>query len=608
MPHFKGYHDFSGGAYTDLPGYLIPQNGVYEAWDMLADKPGKLRKRGGTQAPGTATATATLAALGILDSGAIDDLTRFYGVTPGGNAYSYINESTGALTAGASLTSGSSNTSFTPRPFQHLNTLVMLQNGYANIHAVGGAIDVVGKPAYTLSGTCSVTADNPLLTFSASQSGLVEVGGFLFMPQKGLYRIARIVSTTTVEVDPTPESTSGTISSCKYSPVVTPAFLGLTSSNIQYGAKYGVSYQNRIVLASIFKGYTATSTMRFANRVMWTILPDEDKSGEANPLDGYNQLNSKYIEKFNFFDVPSREPIQGLAAVGDNQLLVFGINKIFRLQGFLDTVTSTSTGITVDLKGLPAGVGLVSDRSIQYSSRGLIFASYDGVYVYDGVMRPIMHGRVANTFRDEIRTVTVYGSAIIGGTHYLLSTSGGGWLVNLETLAWTRTTGVNPMDSSPDPSDATKCWGLRWWDVGTTAPTHTNGSLIRLDTILRPSSTNRYDSDGSTGVTSRVTTRTYAEDDLETKKILRDTQFTYDARALSSTVTVKAKASLDPSTAYSGGTSLGTLTQTTTPGVKNLPNRQDGLGIAYSIEQAGLADSFELLGIKHGFQERRPGA
>jgi hypothetical protein len=306
------------------------------------------------------------------------------------------------------------------------------------------------------------------------------------------------------------------------------------------------------------------------------------------------------FEANNYIDLPSIGEILGIAKVGEGELLAFGPSIVVRITGDLSTNTATSGGnVTFDARELPNSYGMSpqGDRSIQYTKYGLIFASRDGVILYDGSrFTNLMEGRVANEWRSQqssASTSDVLGSAMLDDDNYLITTDGGTRICNLRLRAWSTALNVGLFDSTTDPTTAGIVWGINIFDTSSAA-TETNGCVIRVSDMLTPS-TNTDDHDG-TEIAFGVTTRSFGMGVMG--RVKRFLTHSFQGKFSSSATVTGTVFTQNPST---GGVAIGTFTGSAKEShVYPLPLR--GRSIAYTFTQTTNGSQAELHGIGTRFQ------
>lgn len=585
---------FEAGIFRDVPSYMIPNGGVYDALNVLFDQPGRARKRGGggTQFSGAQTAFAQTilnfqAASADAASGAVSYLsTKYYATSrPSGSPAFGSWTPSGGATSIASIPIGAP----IGKMFQHLSHAVLPITSIDG-DSTGVPILIGGCPTFQISNLTAgtVTANSPLITAIAGRTWASGDEGMYIRLQNGSPgtihyrgRVTKIVSTSSVLVEPTP---TVTMTATAASTTVSYLSIGQYWSTA-YGmvsGQFGTSWQNRIILANCSQQELTTNRVsRNARRVFFSVLPTEltaiaavggypsgvTPTGDATIYPGAFPPN-------NYFDVPGIEPITAVARVGEGQLLIFSRTKTYRVTGNLTTQTSLGGGVTWDVRNISQQVGCVSERSIQETPYGVVFASSDGVYIYDGSsLRPIMKDRWANQFRTDMRTsYIVYGSAFVRNNHYFISygTADGAtkWslMCNLDTLAWGRHNFYIMDSTGPTVADPNRTYCALFWDQ-TSLPSFTNGQIVDIEPIFVPTSSNPLEIDGTTAVTFSIRTGADVEGELDRLKMYRELAVEYKLNANGTNapaVVVGAQAELDSAdygNPSSVSTTLGTLGQ-----------------------------------------------
>jgi hypothetical protein len=635
VPH----RNFSEGMIRDIPSWESQEGACYDAADMLCDYVGKIRKRGGTTSPAAGNSAATVENLLSYRSNGVDGVTGLWGSSGKAGAVIYsINPATGA--ASAILSDGSA-TNVACRPFQHGNLMVFphqalgtTTNDRNQLYFAGGG---TGSP-FVISAATVVANDNRVTAVVPTSFVAAHLGSIIELDNFGgtntnyyAGRIVEITSSSSVRVEPVPNfgftASSGSVNSVYNS-------AGFGAGNI-FSGRYGVSFQNRIVLGYTLMAHgTLLSSLAKGldvqpNRLIWTAGPTEAiPSLHGLQMDGQSVLfpgafdGNSTTPLVNYLDIPPLGGMTGLAVVGEGQLLVFGPRTMYRISGQLTTESVPNNSFSFSDDQISSNVGIPAkttqgiddpSKSIQYAQGGVLFAGTNGIYLYDGAsMKPLLQGRNARYYQDRLRAGDlIYGSAYsLPKNHYYLSMSGsdGGLMIDLDTNAMTRMTNMQFFDAVPDPSNATKLWGERWWDRTGAAPTMTKGQLIQIDPIWAPTSANKNDGDG-TAVLPVFQSKSYMDGTLEANKTYNQLHIDYDLRGTGSpTATATADTELNTSDAVWNTLTNGTLANTgSTAGVAHIdPTNQLAPGKALEIKIAlnAASDSFELLGFNIGFQQR----
>lgn len=622
------HSDFNKGMNRDVPSWALAAGYVYDAVDMLFDYPQKMRKRGGTTSPSSSNRAAVVENLIGYQSGAKDGISGIYGTLgKAGTTLISFDKTTGAATSVG--TSGSVNT-YAMRPFQYLNLIVTswqatgTTSNDRNITVLYGGS--TGAATGDITGT--ITAGDNRITGLTSASLVASHLGCLFRAYVSGAGVTRVYTGRIIEV------TSGT--ACRVEPTPTIGFTPGTvtiqygfnwspnSTDLQVTGRYGCAYQGRMVFG--YTCQTGPSTTDYAkgleyqpNRIVWSTLPTEQPTLTWSPaltsLDGFQFLGGNPILPLNFVDTPGLGGMTGMATVGDGQLMLFGAHTAFCISGQLSSESVANPVFSFSDDQVSQNVGCVSAKSIQYTPLGLVFAYTDNLYVYDGSrMRPLLSGSNARYFQNRLAAGdTIYGSAWAGNrNHYYLSMSGtdGGLMVDFDNFAVSRITNVQLFDATPDPADATKLWGYRWWDTTGAAPTFTKGGLIALDPIWLPTSTNINDADG-TAVLGAVQTAAYVDGELSANKLPTDVGVTYKLNGSGApTVTLSADTKLDVAdAAYTTlDSAIPVATTTISKSFQEIGQLlADGPAVEFKLAMNAAATNFEVAALDIGSHHGPPG-
>lgn len=603
-----------------MPSSLVPEGALRFASDVLLDKIGTIRRRGGITSPTGSTLTPTLTQLGAFQSGTLEDSRAIYGLPATavsvGLKINSINTSTGAFTAMQATLPAFSQAITSGRPFKHFANLLFPQVNQAGAAfsmpvVVGGATTT--KTATTgTAGTVTAGSDSITGLVAINPTTQMELGGYVYVTDgsgtKNVYlgRVTELTSSSACKVEPAP-TRSFTATSVIFQTTWSP----VTSAGTRRGGVVGCSFQNRILLA-VVHDYGAGSPAIRPRRVIYTILPNETSSLDAavpQATDGYKQLLCTAFEDNNYFEIPSADPITALAPIGEGELIIFTKSECFRLTGVLTTQNSnTEPGAPpFDVRRISSTIGCISENSIQQTKLGLVFAAKDGVYSYDGSQfHPLMLGKVLNDYRAELAAAgAVTGSALLSPNHYMLSFSGFfyGYVVHLDMLAWVTISGgpQSIFDSCIDPTDATgqTVWAIRWYN--TASPVNqVGGQLVKPSAVFAAADTDC----NAQAVVGVADTRYFTETDTETIKNFRRSQFEFAATG--SNITVQ-RTSVNPEAQSNPWPSLMTLTA-------GADMRHQVSGSFSTTRTIGVAYRFLLLGantevyaLKHSFAPVRVG-
>lgn len=529
---------FDGGMNQDEASFLLPEGQSYSSKNMLFDKLGVARKRGGITTPLAGTQAADYDYLGALTTD--ENLVRIYAKSVAAAKIGYFNQVTGVTTTmggsaavlGDILRDGG-------RPFVHYGNLIWpcfssdYTAGGIGFAAVGGAIGLVGftfgTPATVVLTAgdklvpCAV-ADNPLTNM---QVGMIIVAYYTGGTRAYVGRVTRLVSTTSFEVFPTPTITTGACSSVRAQPAHWSVAATLAGQKAYIGGKIGMSFGGRALFGNISRKDTsgANRLELFPRRVQFSSTLLEGDAATTPLAQGAVWLTNQGYPDANYFDIGGSDPLTAMSPTGFGDALFFSAFRTWRLTGNLSTQYGTEQSATWAVREIPNSVGCMSERSLQRSPRGVIFAHHSGIYVTDGTsMKPLMINKLTNYWRGLVKgaSFAIWGSALIRGNHYYISGTSNStpWslMLNLDTLAWGYHEGGVWGPSTPrapfisssvqDPSNPAITWGLTY--IESTSGPLNFGQLVRLDAMFDPTSTNRADSDGTT-VSFELVTGSYSE-------------------------------------------------------------------------------------------------
>lgn len=527
------HRKFDLGFNQDEDSNLLAEGFCFSSKNFLFDKIGIARKRGGISGVG-ATTNYGGDNVGVLlkDDGTEQMYARGY--SGGASAFSLVNSGTGAFSGALSgvgelLPDGG-------RPFQHYGYLMFpCYDSTGAISSVASAMGFAGASptsAYTfvtpasvamVAGdkriTCAV-ADNPLTNLVVGQTIYIQYGTAFQNFYVG--RITRLVSTTAFEVFPTPvRATAGTAITVTTRGFAAPSqSIGIGQQEPAYiGSKFGMSFQGRVVLANLSisdAGHFGRFEANPRGIAFSTVLLEQPISPTVSiPINEYSGAlwvqNAGY-PKLNTFNIPAQEAITAISPTGFGDAVIFSAFRTFRLTGNLTTQFGTEQSITWAVREVPNSVGCISERSMQRTPRGIVFAHDSGIYTTDGTsMHPLMYKRIQDYWKAlQGPSFKIYGCALIRGNHYYICGVDGvgapwGLLCNLDNLAWSVLSGKASAPASwlinsswQDFSDTSRVWALKWWNQGGAAPSMTGGQLLQLETMFVPTAANRADSDGTT--------------------------------------------------------------------------------------------------------------
>lgn len=546
---WQTHNDFKAGIFPDVPGYLIPEDGLYDAVNVLLDQPGKIRKRGCTVATGTQT--QKIVDLILFQSGSAQLSDRLMGVrgtgasgdTPG---FCIVNTGTGAMadvvTDGPSISAAPAADYVLGKAFMHLGFLFCpiqcrgdLDYNWMMVYGGASSSAASYEPTGSGSGTVvggSPTITQPGVTFPVGCEGCMVVAG----NGSGDLYVGHVIkrnSSTSIDVEPTPPTT--------FTPSTTgvrlyPTLIMDTQTSYKgyVSGSTAVSWQNRIVLSGL--ATAEGSGVYLPRRIAWTTTPDDTEitvDGNDIRIGGLTAAMRESVLANNFVEVASGEAIKTLRPVGIGTLAVFGLNSAYRVLGDLPTIDAATTNpATYDLWPLSNNVGSISDKACISTPHGLVFATSLGVYVYDGSkFESLMDGSTAQDFQNALQAGAPITGAALVRNHYILG-MGADFpayvcnLTNLNKPVWTRATNLDFFGSAGDPSDVSKVWAAIYWDTSAPGISQPGGQVVQLDSIFTPTIDNTIDADGITAFSCSIKTRAYFEGDPQLLK--RFTRVAYE--------------------------------------------------------------------------------
>lgn len=561
--------NYAEGVIKDIPSWLLPKGAVSDSSNMIFDRPGVARQRGGISALsalGAQTAFATT--LGFArssDDAPLLELMAANGKT--GHLYR-INNATGAATDLGIPLGAAADTTY-GRGVQHFGFVAFpgagLGSGSTNRTLL--CAGAVSATTFTGTATATVAAGSKLITLSGADVTTNIKVGHVFFGQNGtnyyVGRVTAIVSATTFNVWPTP-TVAFTISagSCQSRPFTT----GIN-------AACAASFQNRLLLGNVVDNNTAQP---YDRRFIYSILPTEtwtntglqlvQGAGFAYPFPG-----SGYPD-LNFIDMPGTDPFVGMEPISDNELLILAARRPVVFRGNLVTqLATTSQQVTFDISEMDKNAGCATDHAIQRTPRGIMWAGVDGVFVYTGSdVVNVLEGRMATYWRTLARSSTfaIHGSAYLRG-HYLVAGTSAGTafqlLINLASREYTFApqTGIDIFGAVLNPATPSQVFALRWWDQAGAAPSFTNGQTNRIESALDAyiTGSTKTDADGSV-VSFSITTRVLASD-TETQKIMQRSTVRFQAAMAAANIAVTAQSKIDSSDIVAASVrALGSLSNT----------------------------------------------
>jgi hypothetical protein len=607
MSAWLHHGNFAAGMVQDVPRHMLPENAVWDALDCFIGEEGTLHKRGSTVTALSSGSTISGSCVTFAQSSVETEILRGYVLDESNGVGGQL--ITGAFTPGAgtfAITSASWVNALISgnglgRPFQHFGYAIVPMRSplagstsfYRMFAAMSGGVNTSRSttPALTIT-----SGDRTITGFSASDTAAYTVGDSIFIQKnaatdKYIGKITAIGATSVVvSPAPTRSFTSGTGGATVNS---MQQFLDFASPAVGTaawrGAECGASWQNRVVFGGVTRERSSGVYEHLKNRIIWSLLPTETST--VNALADGNLFMSNYgYPESNYADVPWMDLVMGVEPVSDGELLILGRPICSRLVGTLNTNTTTSGGLTYELRPLNQRIPCISDKATVRTPSGVMMMAPDGVYLYhNGNLINTMIGRIQNYFLDNIANATIYGSGMIQSNHYYLSTSAGVLVCNMDGFRWTRFQNVDITNCFKDPQDTTRIFAARF-QPGTASNTT---KLVRIDYLANPSSSATTDVAG-TGPTMTVKTKTYDNDEPSRLKQFRHERVTIRMPGSSGTVTISSTPGLD---GEESGATLGTITNAASAQSKRYDTTTLSRAMALTITQTQNPDECELIDV-----------
>jgi hypothetical protein len=594
---------------------MLPDGAVWDATDCFVGEEGTLHKRGSTVTALSSASTVSATCIGVCQSSMETDFLKGYIMDESAGAG--VSFKVGAFTPGSGTFAVTVHTQPTilssgngfGRPFQHGGyaifpvraPTVQTSAAYRMFAAHAGSTNSTRASTTNLT----ITSGSRAITgFSAPDIAAMAPGDILYLPKNAaldLY-LGRItsISGTTCYVFPTPTRsfTSGTGGWQSLTSMAYVDMLG-TGTTAWRGAQGGASWQNRVIFGGVVRELAAAVYEALQNRIIWSLLPTETSAVSAL-IDGDLWLSNYGYPANNYADVPWMNLVMGLEPVSDGELLITGRPICSRLVGTLNTNTSTSGGLTYELRPLNQKIQCVNDLATVRTPQGVMMMGPDGIYLYrEGNLINTMVGRIQNYFLDSIASATIYGAGTLPSNHYYLSTSAGLLLCNMDGFRWTRGQNLELTNSFADPSATGRIFACRY-QPGTTSNTT---KLVRADYLVNPSSTATTDAWG-TGPLMTVKTKTYTDGDASRLKQFRHEEVTVRMPGSTGTVTVTSQPGLD---GEETGATLGTISNATSAQSKRYDTTTISRAMGLQIAQTGNPDECEFIDVDIAVRPLRPG-
>ena len=639
---YASHANFSGGMFQDIPRHLIPENGVYDASNVVITSVGSLAKRGPTVTAISAATNFVPVGIGAQRSAGVDARSRLYAVGISGSNLQFGSLPFSNTVHNLSTYTTSLKNAAIGQPAQ-LGDSIVFSSRSSDVFAWCGGVDFSDLPMTesTTTISCSTAANDPAIPVGATAAAKVVVGGYVHLSDGGTEeytgRVVR-VNPSSIECEPAPIR-AGSFTQMDFWPVLRQVG---TRNDGEYVSSAGCvgtfasGGDTRLLLGDVTITDSNGKTRSYPNRIVWSVSEASDAT--VSECDGLIQATQAGFPKLNYVDVQNVEQIIGLVPMGANSMLIVGTKECALLTGYLETQLAASGStpgrggvLTWSIRSFAQRVGCVNANSIQRTTAGVLFAADDGVYLTDGsAMVNLMENKISGIWEEGIvpnnvftigvstfgngvfgllnGSISIYGSANINNTHYYISTSSGGFLCDLRSnFAWTRIP-FNQVNIAGGAIDATQAsdrvYAIKY---GASASSSSTDRIIRLDTMTNPTITQTsQDADGAV-VDALIETKAYSEGDPAQMKRFRHLFMTYEffKGPGNGSFTVEEVAGLE------GGTvaiaSLPTTTNVALTTVVRYDMQVRSQAVTHVIRTTGQPNYFNLLQLTNSFNALRMG-
>lgn len=644
---YASHANFSGGMFQDVPRHLIPENGVYDASNVVITSVGSLAKRGPTITAISAATNLVPVKIGSQRSANVDGRSRLYAVGISGSNLRFGSLAFSNTVQNLNTYTTSLKNAQVGEPAQ-LGDSIVFSSRSSDVFAWCGGVDFSDLPMTESITTisCSTTSGDPEIPVGATAAAKVVVGGYVHLSDGGTEeytgRVVR-VNPSSIECEPAPIR-AGSFTQMDFWPVLRQVGTRTDGEYVSSAGCVGTfasGGDTRLLLGDVTITDSNGKRRSYPNRIVWSVSEASDAT--VSECDGLIQATRAGFPKLNYVDVQNVEQIIGLVPLGANSMLIVGTKECAMLTGYLETQLAAGPStpgrggvLTFSIRTFAQRVGCVNANSIQRTSAGVLFAGDDGVYLTDGsAMVNLMENKISRLWEESIvpnnvltfdvstfavspfgngvfglenGSISIYGSANINNTHYYISTSNGGYLCDLRSnFAWTRIP-FNQVNIAGGAIDATQAsdrvYAIKYGADGTTSSTD---RIIRLDTMTNPTITQTsQDADGA-AVDALIETKAYSEGDPAQMKRFRHLFMTYEffKGPGSGSFTVEEVAGLE------GGTvaiaSLPTTTNVALTTVVRYDMQVRSQAVTHVIRTTGQPNYFNLLQLTNSFNALRMG-
>jgi hypothetical protein len=364
-------NDYSDGMNRDVAPTQISATGAYDLVDVLLDEDANPYKRGGT---------AYKSSAGLGTSGLIWGWDGY--LYPGQRTVIASGSDFGVLGSDdASIVNlGGAGLSL-PKQSAVLEDLLFIGGG----SIYGGS----RKTAAYTTGTVTVTKDSKTVTGSGTTWNTLVDSGMLFHTGSGrVYVVASVDSTTQITLRDAYEGTTGSGKSYELTPVYA------VGSDPYETWDFLAVCANRLVTA-------------FGNVIKFSEI--------NNPHSYTNTLGTA-----NEHTLPEGIQILGLASVGQT-LLAFTTAGIWTIDGLALDIVDANGNTQHRIQQLSAATILAGAPGLAAFEQSLVIPALDGVYLMDGISRPIRISRpIERLYRQWVEEGYRFGRAVVFRGHYFL--------------------------------------------------------------------------------------------------------------------------------------------------------------------------------------------
>jgi hypothetical protein len=654
------YSDFSGGEMSDISASLIPDNGLQYAENVFTDKSGRISKRRAIRSYLQAANSNYYNSLGTSDDSESAALQRGYASRFSANKIIldsfYIGEAGGSspLETGTASTNSDAGAYSSGVPGESFNSFGIvgfpisesgnsLGTTYNALPIVwaGGAKADVGNFSTTSGGTVTVKANESVISFSTlafyNAFKATDMAGQFFYATVGAGTnqneyVGKIISQDdaafTITVTPTPKSAFvGTY----YSRSTT---FGMGGANFEtgggarpMGANSAVIHQNRTVCAVqgtnnyvSLSAFTPPSFARVdarANTIMWSAITGEPATAANTKSDGLLSLLYAGWPKGQSLTLDTAG-ITGLVSLDANNLMVLCVDKILMLSGTLGSIVTVG-GVTgessINIRTLSTNIGCAYPKTIQKTSKGVVFSDLSAVYITDGAtFVNLMENKIQLSYGYFASSIGIYGpdypcgSAVLSSNYYVLFTKYGlGWMCDFSNdYSWTRIvasglTGMTWGCGINDPKGSGQVYAPKFLVDPANPGAATGSKICRLETMILPAqfpsspAPNGYtplcDPDTNAKVNATLETKAYT---FSSSSMKRFQKIVFTGACNAPLTIVNLKSGLDPAPLASEGSFyLGNVFYNSNPStLKELKGTNPPGGYTYKITNVGLTLGF----------------